>query len=334
MKKRTIVDTISKYLTKQNHQNVVTILFDGYNGNDILVRFDFVKSMSAFKIVWIDLNYIDRKRFEQYINMQIVTKFLSTRLVEIVDNIHEPSGEIYNDNILGDRVNIFINSKNGMFNYNFDRFLPSEWQFLADLLVIIFSYLPRNMDCFLNEMFGKLDGLEESFNAKKPVKINIKDKESIKKYFKPVIINRGKKYFEEGKVLFLDKIGNRYIGLVEGTRPYAVIVDMINDEYVLLWCNCEYNGFCKHTYALIEAINHGFIRKFYKVKRVNEKSILENITNVSYDLSIGVNGKNIILITNEGELIAEPIKANGKFRFEIIEDDDDLSLSKYFDEMK
>ncbi len=331
---KSIVDKITKYLTKQNHQNVFTIFLNGYNNNDILVRFDFVKSMSAFKVVWIDLNYIDKKKFEQYINMQIMTKFLANRLIDIVDNINTPSGEEYNDNILGDRVNIYINSKNGMFNYNFDRFLPEKWKFLADLLVIIFSYLPRNMECFLNEMFGKLDNLEDAYNSKKPVKINIKSKSDLKKYFKPVIMDRGKKYFEDGKVLFLDKIDNRYIALVEGSRPYAVIVDQVNDDYVLLWCNCQYKGFCKHVYAVIEAINNGFSRKFYKVRRVNEKSILENITNVSYELSIGVNEKNIILLTNDGELISEPIMSKGKCRFEIIEDDDDLGLSKYFEEMK
>ena len=329
-----VIDKVIKYLEKQGHDNLISVYLDGYNGNDILIRFDYVKDISAFKILWIDLNYLDVKKYNQYINMQIVTKFLVGRLLEIIENIRIKEGSYLNDDILGDRVSVIINKNKKAYTYTFDRFLPDEWYPLADILVILFSYLPRSMDCFLNEMFGKLDGLEESFNSKKPVKVNINDEESLKKYFKPVIINRGKKYFEQGKVLFLDKIENRYIAFIEGTKPYVVIVDIIDDNYVFFWCNCEYNGFCKHTYAVIEAIKHNFVRKFYKVRRVNEKTLLENLSNAQYELSIGVSDKNILLLTNDGKIISEPLMKNNKLRFEVIEDDDEMSLSNYINELK
>jgi len=334
MKKKSVLDKIINYLNKQTHENVVSLYLNGYNGNNILVRFDYVKSMSAFKIVWIDLNYVDVKKFEQYINMQIVTKYLATKLTNIVDSMKAEQLDCFDEDIWGDRVELYINSRNGMINYNFDRFLPKEWNFLADILVIIFSYLPRNMEVFLNEMFGKLDNLEEAYNSKKPVRIDMFDDESVSKYFKPIIINRGKKYYEQDRVLFLDKIDKKYVALVEGTKPHVVLIEEINDDFTVMICNCEYNGFCKHTYAVIEAIRNNDIKKFYKVKRNNNKSLLENITNIDYELSVGVADGDILLITNDGQILREPILDKGKSKFKVIEDDDNLSLSKYISDLE
>ena len=121
MKKKSILDKMINYLNKQTHENVVSIYLNGYNGNNILVRFDYVRNMSAFKIVWIDLNYVDVKKFEQYISMQIVTKYLAVKLANIVDSLQPEALTSFDDNILGDRVEIFINSKNGKVNYSFDQ---------------------------------------------------------------------------------------------------------------------------------------------------------------------------------------------------------------------
>ena len=328
-----LMDKITKYLTKCGHENIITMYLDGYNGNNILVRLDYVKSIASFKIVWIDLNFIDLKKIDKYINMQIITKYLANRFMDIIDRLDVEPGTVYNDDILGDRVNLYIKKNKEVLNYNFDRFLPSDWSVLAELIVILFSYLPRNMECFLNEMFGILDGLEDAYNVKKPIKIDIYDDDDIKKYFKPVIINRGKKYFEDGKVIFLDKIDNRYIALVDGTQPYAVIVDHVAEGFYLLWCNCAYNGFCKHIYAVILAIRNKQIKKFYKVRRVNDKSLLENITNIDYELSVGVAGDNILIITNDGQIISEPIMDGGKSKFQVIEDDLEMSLSTYIEKL-
>ena len=80
---------------------------------------------------------------------------------------------------------------------------------------------------------------------------------------------RGQKYYEEGRVHFLEKIGNSYFAIVEGTESYVVIINQVDDSHIRFWCSCKYNTFCKHLYAVLLAIRNkkfnNFLRYEYEV---------------------------------------------------------------------
>ena len=74
---------------------------------------------------------------------------------------------------------------------------------------------------------------------------------------------------------------------------------------------------------------------FYKVKLVNEnESLLDKVTNLTYFLCIGRVEDRLLIVGENGLLLEEPIISNNKVRFEVIEDDDELSLSKLLEEYK
>lgn len=333
-KKKDIQSIVDRYLDKKSHDKVLTIYLENYNGNKIYVRYDYVTDIMVYKVTWVDLKFFDEKKIEKYINMQTVTKILATRMAEIITKVNVPSGEVLNDNIIGDRVTIINYESKETGTYVFDRFLPLEWKFLIDPLAIIFSYLPRSMECFLTEMFGKLDGLEEKFNAVKPYKFDI-FKDDLTKLFKPAMIQNGTKYFEEDRVSFLEKINDKYVAIVDETYPYLVIVHMVDKEHVVLWCNCKHQGYCKHIYAVLLAIRKKKFKNFYKVKNnLEDASLLDKVTDGSFSLCFGVENDNLLLVSNDGGIVSVPIMKDYKCSFTVLEDDDDLSLSKYLDNYK
>lgn len=333
-KEKNIQNIVDKYLAKKGHDKVLTIYLDNYNGNKIYVRYDYVTDIMVYKVTWVDLNFFNEKKIDKFINSQTVTKLLATRMAEIITKVNVPSGEVLDDNIIGDRVTIINYESKETGTYVFDRFLPLEWKFLIDPLAIIFSYLPRSMECFLTEMFGKLDGIEEKFNALKPYKFNIFI-DDLTKLFKPAIISRGTKYFEEDRVSFLEKINDKYVAIVDGTYPYLVIVHMVDDEHVILWCNCKHEGYCKHICATLLAIRKKNFKNFYKVKNNNANaSLLDKITDGSFNLCFGVENDNLLLVSNDGGIVSVPIVSDGKCSFTVLEDDDELSLSKLLDKYK
>lgn len=333
-KNKNLQDIVDKYLDKKGHDKVLTIYLDNYNGNKIYIRYDYVADIMVYKVTWVDFNFFKEKKIEKYINTQMVTKILATRMADIITKISIPSGEVYNDSIIGDRVTIINYESKEKGVYVFDRFLPLEWKVFIDPLAIIFSYLPRSMECFLTEIFGKLDGLEDKFNALKPYKFDI-IKDDLTKIFKPAIIARGTKYFEEDRVSFLEKVNDKYIAIVEGSYPYLVIVHMVDKEHVILWCNCKYEGYCKHIYAVILAIRKKKFKNFYKVINSHANaSLLDKVTDGSFNLCFGVENDNLLLISNEGAISSVPIMKDGKCSFKVLEDDDELSLSKILDKYK
>lgn len=335
--KKNIINIIDNYLTRNGHEKVFTINLNNYNCNNIYIRFDYVKTIKAYKIVWVDLKFVNKRNIKDYINMQIVTSLLANRFMDFVCAIDMESECKYNDKIIGDRVEVvnYAIGNGASHLYVFDRFLPLEWKCLVDPFAIIFSYLPRSMEVFLNEIFGKLDGLEESFNYVKPVKFNLL-KDDVKDLFKPAVIARGNKYYLDEKVVFLEKVNDKYLAIVEGEYPYLVILHIIDDEHVVMWCNCKHKGYCKHTYAALLALRNNKLKPFYKVKHIvnSDETLLEKVVDGGFNLCFGVEEDNLLLISNDGGILVEPIVKDGRVVFEVLEDDDELSLSDYINKYK
>ena len=332
--KKSVFDKIEKHLKKKGHQLCMSVFLGNYNGNSIYVRFDYIPKHSVYKIVWFDLNYFDEKHIDEYINVQMVTKVLSMKLVRLMSKQESVSDYSFNERIIGDRVEILSYFNDKVCEYVFDRFLPLEWKFLIDPLAIIFSYLPRSMEVFLNEIFGKFDGLESNYNYRKPIKFNLM-KDDLEELFTMSAITVGNKYYESDAVSFLEKIDNKYYAIVDERRPYLVIITEFDDGSVLFKCSCKTDNFCKHLYAVILAIRNKKFKKFYKVKYIGrEETMLEKVTLGNFYLCFGVDEEKLLIISGDEIVIPVDIMHNGKKAFEVIEDDDDLCLSKIIDEIK
>lgn len=87
------------------------------------------------------------------------------------------------------------------------------------------------------------------------------DQEQWKRIFDQKIIDRGRLYYQQGKVLSVIHKGSQYIGKIQGTKQYRTIANY--DEagrLVSLSCGCAYAAggqFCKHMAALLFAIDAG-----------------------------------------------------------------------------
>ena len=74
--------------------------------------------------------------------------------------------------------------------------------------------------------------------------------------FTPLILMRGKKYFEEGNVRRIQRSGNVYIAQVAGTEDYEVEISMDEDDIEEMLCTCPYarDNNCKHMAAVLFAL--------------------------------------------------------------------------------
>lgn len=329
--KNTLFDVINKHLTKKSHEIVMSIFLSDFNNHDIYIRFDYVKKLSVYKIVWFDLNFFDVKHIEDYMNQQIVTKFIALQLVDKIVKNDRDSAYCFNENVKGDRVEVLFYKEDKIKEYVFNRFLPLEWAFLIDPLALIFSYLPRSMEIILNEIFAIFDGTQEKFNALKPIKFDLINGDD-DKIFKAKDILEGTKYYDNDRVEFLEKIDNHYLAIVEERAPYLVNIREDSDGYVFMWCNCRHTGFCKHIYATLLAIRDKKIKTFYKVSyKGKDETLLDKVMSGRFFLCFGIEGDQLLLITAESMVFKADIVVDGKKVFEVIEDDDDCSLSKALD---
>lgn len=332
--KKSIFDKIDTYLVKKGHRLVMSVFLMNFNGNNIYIRFDYVAKLAVYKVVWVDLNFFNEKHMDDYLNMQMMTNFLATKLIDGMSKKEHENNYSFNDRIFDDRVEVLSYFFDTPHEYVFDRYLPLDCEFLIDPLVMIFSYLPKSMMVFLNEMFAKFDKLEEQYTVRKKVLFDIyKDEPTI--FFRDYMIKEGERLYKQESVHYLEKINNEYTSIVEDKVPYLVSITDYGDNKYLFWCNCKNKVFCKHMYATILAIKNKNYHPFYKVRYVGkDETLLEKVTIGNFYLCFGIQNDKLLIIAREGIIFPADIIQKGKCVFEVIEDDDDCSLSKALNEYK
>ena len=324
-----VFDKINNYLTKKGHRMLLSLYLSNFNGNSIYVRFDYVGKISAYKVVWFDLGFFDEKKIGFYVNQQLVTNHSAMRIIDTMLAIKAEPGFKLGKDIIGDRVEILSYITENNREYVFDRFLPLEWKELIGPLVMLFSYLPREMESFLSEMFALFDGRENYYKVRKPIKFDLA-KGNLRKLFTERTIDRAKKYVDGERVSYLEKVNNTYIGIVDGFGPEMIAIEELDKGFIHIKSNCKCNDFCKHICALIIAIREKKFNSFYKVRYVGteDKTLLDKVTDSAFNLCFGIDGDKLMIISQD--LVIHKIEAvvRGKSVFEIIEDDDECSLSK------
>ena len=231
---------------------------------------------------------------------------------------------IDNDNIdsLVTVTSYLTNYENNKKVFEFKRYIPSCWKFLADAIYILFNYMPKYMYPMFQILVQKI--VEPRLSSLFAFDF---EKDDYKKLFNDAVIEKGENYYKDKRVVYLENFNNALYSVVRGESDYLVSIIHNDDVNELqLSCTCPADHFCKHMYAAIKAYKNKEVKKFYKIAYVNE-DVLESIKNFNYFLCIGIYQDFFIVIQDDNYSLL-PILNDNKLNMKIIEDDDKKSLEK------
>lgn len=79
---------------------------------------------------------------------------------------------------------------------------------------------------------------------------------NFKSQIRPVVLQRAREYFNNGRVSKITRISDGYIATVKGTEIYDVEIYLDGERIVAADCDCpyDYGGICKHIAAVLLAI--------------------------------------------------------------------------------
>ena len=325
------ISLIKKYYKKDAiFLELKLINYEGFNLYMILTE---SKKYNSYRLSWFDLDEIKDKYIEKY----ICCEYIRSDIIDFIKNDFAKYDVAidYNDEFLTDKDTVIFNAniktkKSNAINVSFKKYLPKNLSILADLIIFVFKNMPRKYEGFMYELLAKLTGSTEKYEYKKEFEFDLFNGD-INEIFRYPIVQRGKKYYEEDKIEFLEKIDNRYFAIVEGTVKYIVIVKYDEKEKkTQVYCSCPCEFYCKHICAVILAIRDSKFKRFYKIMYKNpNKNLLERIMDFEYFLCLGVVEQNFEIINNYGELELVPIlDVNNKYNWEILEDSEDEKLMK------
>ncbi len=104
---------------------------------------------------------------------------------------------------------------------------------------------------------------------------------SWKDWFQPHILERGRAYFDEGRVSELERTEDGYAAIVDGTEEYEVEILLDGGSIEDMVCDCPYaedGNYCKHMAAVLFAVDAGKPRtKKAKKERLTPDALVGKI---------------------------------------------------------
>lgn len=323
LQKKELVD---KYLNKRKFLCLLDVFFYNVENLSVYIRLDYNPKNATYLIHWINISAMEDNKIENWLNSNLIYP----SLIDKIKNIIASNGivEDYKEDLkIDSKVTINSYLKDYKYNRNtfeFNRYIPTCWMFLADVLLIVFEGMPRYMYSLFQILVEKI--IEPSTNCAFIFDLKNGD---INQLFEKQIIERGKKYYKEDRIKFIEKQDDCYSCIVRGTTNYLVsIINKEDTKEVQMSCNCQYEGFCKHIYAALLAIKSNDEHKFFKISYIDgDKSLIDNIKNFNYLLCIGIVDDFFVVVDNL-DLAFIPILKDNKLLFKIVEDDNNKTLEK------
>ncbi|MGM9876820.1 MAG: SWIM zinc finger domain-containing protein [Bacilli bacterium] len=322
---------IKKYYKKQSEFLSLSLI--NYEKYNLYICINEIRKNECYRLSWFDLDSINDKDIDKHLSCEYIQ-------IETINMIKNDFSKMsvdsqYHDEFLTEEDTVILNAniiteKSNSINVAFKKYLPKQLAHLANLIIFVFRNMPKKYEGFLFEILAKLTDTTEKYEYKREFDFDLFN-DDIDRLFSFQICQRGKKYYDEGKIKFLEKIDDRYFSIVEGTEKYLTIIKYNEEKKKMqVYCSCPCEFYCKHMYSVILAIRNEKFNRFYKIMYKNpNKNLLERIMDFDYMLCLGVVEQNLEIINNYGEIELVPIlDVNNKCNWEVLEDSEDEKLLK------
>ena len=328
------IDLIKKEFKK--YPNFLEMYLFNYEESDLFIFINYIKKTDSYRLNWFDLSLINKKNIIENMSCVYVSRMIidlmreEYKLFDIDLDYHEELDEEDEDIVIF-KVDVQT-KKSNCINMSFKKYIPLKYECIYNIIHFIFDNIPFKYDDIFNELIAELTDSKEKYEYKKPFTFDLING-NLDELFDKVIIEKGETYYKDSKVLFLEKIENRYFAIVSGQEKYVVIIDYDEEKNkTKFYCSCPCEFHCKHIYAVIKAIRDSKYKTFYKIEHIDyEEDLLSRIFNYEYYLCIGARKGNFEIINQNGVVEEVPIIFNNKVVWKVIEDDKKSTLSKQVD---
>lgn len=274
------IKLIERYLKKKKEKIFLNLIVRKYDNVNFYMAFVYNMRIKMYKMVFVPLDIMDEGNIDDYVCYQFVKVQYADYLLDIIRDYKHVYKNIEFRNRLNtnmDNYQIEMNLYHENLEYKFlaTRYIPKDWDFLYEAIMVMFDHLPHIVNELCTEMLSVLNNnlvvdyqLSYNFDLYKGEYSDIFDEH---------IISEGEKLYKDKEVKFLECVNNKYYGIVDDT---IVIVEYNNRKKILnLYCNGEVDRV--KIYAVLLGIIDEKFKKFYKVM-VNKNG------DVSYYLCYGV----------------------------------------------
>lgn len=298
--------SVSKYLKKKKEEIIVSLNISNYNKKNIYLALVYNKNISRYKILYIPFDLIDDCNIEDYACYQFIDIETVGYILETFDEMNESNcfskvvDNRYSDTAM---YGIEINIRMLKYNYKFlaTRYIPKDWQFLFEVILLMFSYAPNNLGGLVEEILTLFKDKAEDIPYQDIFEFNL-FKDDIAK----VENIYGTYRVSASKLNYLEEVNGKHFAVID---KKIVIVNYDSSGVLSIYCSDENrNGY---VLTVLEAIKNGKSIPFSKLSVTNKETKL-----VQYYLCYDVDEEGIKVIHGCSEkMLPFELYTDGSIKF-------------------
>lgn len=255
---------IEKYVKKKKESPLIELIIKNYHNANFYISLLYNSNIQKFKVLYIPLDVVDNSKIEEYCCYQ----FIEVKSVEyILEQINEALPK-YQDEVSRNQQNtninnflIQVNIYNHQKKYDFytTRYLPKDWKFLFETIVVLFEHTPNIMGELAIEILSVIMNTNENIEYQLSIPKSLED-DSILSYFETSSRNL--------EVSFLEKVNGKYYAVVSN---HLIIIEESYKTEINIFCDKEELVRSEYVYIVIKAIKKGIEKRFYKIHLTDTK---------------------------------------------------------------
>lgn len=305
------INLINKMLKKKKETPIVELKITNYNNSNFYLALVYTNVIDKFKVLYIPLDVVDNNKIEEYSCYQFIEV---KSVIYIIDQIKKgilkykdkSARDKRNKNITSYDIEIDTYINNEVVDFHMTRYLPKEWKFFFETIVMLFEHAPNIMSELATELLSVVMNTNEVIDYQASLNCDL-NKSDLTRYFPSL---RNEKERKTGKITYLEQVNGKYYGIMEG--HLYVIEYSKNQRLINIFCDKKDMVFSNYTYQLLMAIKNEEEEKFYKIKIKDNK-------NTYYYLCLGLE-KSKLKIIRHNKLATLSIDKIPKDDITILED--------------
>lgn len=308
------LNLIKKMLKKKKESPILELYIKDYNNSNFYISLLYNRTIEKFKVLYIPLDVVDSK-IEEYCCYQFMevrsVAYITEEIKNALPNYEKKASRDYrNKNITNFTLGLDVYMNKKKYDFYATRYLPKEWEFFFEAVVMLFEHAPNIMSELATEILSVIMNANENIDYQ--VSLNCDLETSDLKHYFPSL--QDEKKLKEGKIEFLENVNGKYYGVIE---KHLVIIEYNNYRKILnIYCDKSELVHSIFTFQILQKIKNKQEQKFYKINLTNKKD------NKRYNyLCLGV-VSNGIKVIKHNKITTLPFSTIKEGSIKILEDKD------------
>ena len=140
------INLIKKSLERKKENIIIDLFIEDYDKSNFYIALVFNKFIKKYKVLFVPLDVIDKGKVEEYFCYQFIFVDTVNYLLEIINNekrcndleFRNRQSKTLNSYYI--EINTYVDNN---YKYITNQFLPKDWLFLFEVVVVLFEHCPN-----------------------------------------------------------------------------------------------------------------------------------------------------------------------------------------------